>query len=133
MNFNFPQKLPSLVLLLVMLLNPILGLAGTLFLSENEIQLSQTVQSPTMAMSEESSENCHDHGIAGAQSDNQTQNDDSECCEVPCMCGQSGCHSPLAATDRTSFSFSSTADNFVLFGSFYINPSLSSLTPPPII
>lgn len=127
MNRVFAKKSPSLVLLLVMLLNPILGMAGSLLLEKN----IQEVQS--MNMSAEMSEGCHDHASTNStSSDKDSTQKHSECCDEPCMCGQSGCHSPAATVGSTSSSFDSHSSDFYSHAVNYLSPTLSSQTPPII-
>ena len=128
MNRVFSTKFPSLALLLVMLLNPIIGMAGSLLLEKN----IQEVLS--MDMSGEMSESCHDHATANAtSSDDDSSQKHNECCDEPCMCGQSGCHSPVATLGSTSSSFDAHSDHFYSNAVNYRSPTLSSQTPPPII
>lgn len=128
MNRVFATKFPSLVLLLVMLLNPIIGMAGSLLLEKN----TQEVQS--MDMSGDMSESCNDHVTTNsASSDEDSTQKHSECCEEPCMCGQSGCHTPAATMGSTSSSYDAHPAHFNSNAVNYRSPTLSFQTPPPII
>lgn len=127
MNRIFATKFPALALLLVMLLNPIIGMAGSLLLEKN------VQEAPSMDTSVDMSNSCHDNAsISSTALDDSTQKH-SECCDAPCMCGQGGCHSPVAILGVTSNSFGTLSADFYSSVVNYLSPTLNSQTPPPII
>ena len=95
MNRYLSTKTPSLVLLIVMLLNPIVGLAGSLIVEKASIPESSANTVQLMGMLAGSEENCHEHLVS--TSELPESNMQSECCEMPCECAQSGCHAPIAS------------------------------------
>jgi len=101
---------------------------GLLLLEKN----IQEVQST--GMSTELSESCHDHASGSSTSsvDDSTEKH-RDCCEEPCMCVQSGCHSPVATIGGTSSSFNNLSADFYSKAVNYLSPTLTSQTPPPII
>jgi len=128
MNKTFSTKLPSWVLLFVMLLSPVVGLADS-FLAEKSMP-----HASSMDMSDHTSESCHDHAepnpISAEEPLDQHQ---TECCDHPCGCSQNGCHSPLTAIGNIDVSFDPTVTHFDTIAASYLNPILNSQTPPPII
>lgn len=131
MNRNHSFKLPSMVLLFVMLLNPIMGLAGTLW-HESSIHDVQIMNTDT------ESEHCQEHASMVNTSDKLQSVSDAEtqhtdCCDDPCMCGYGGCHSTIAMLEINGLSLIDNDTIFFTFHTNYRNPSLSSVTPPPII
>jgi hypothetical protein len=128
MNRNFISKLPSLVLLVAMLLNPLVGMAGSVLLDNSIHDVTST------EMSYEKSESCHGHAASNSSPlENDSGPKHSECCDEPCMCGQSGCHSPLATIGYTNSSLDVNSQFSYPNTATYLSPTLSSLTPPPII
>lgn len=128
MNRSFSRKLPSWVLLFVMLINPIIGVAGSLVLekSNHDILL--------VDMSANTNESCHESSVTGVMTTEEGSiQKHSECCDEPCMCGHGGCHSPLAAVGSAEASITAGSIGVYANVSSYHSPTLNSQNPPPII
>lgn len=138
MNTDFSKKLASLVVLITMLLNPIVGLAGSLSsvesLSVGKLLGSELAQKFVGDKSQQiDMDNAHCHEPEMDQLADSSKPMHEECCEDICKCSQAGCHAPVASIGALTslvnadspYSFSNALN--------YLNPSLSSLTPPPII
>lgn len=119
MNISHAKKSYVLVLMLVMMLNPILGLAATAWpLVGEQVSISKN-------MTNEGSESCHER-------ETQTQVPAQDCCEELCLCDMGTCHAPVATSDVGQLVLITKGSDITLPYSFYSNPSLSSFTPPPI-
>ena len=125
MNRKFSTKLPSLVLLIVMLLNPIIGLAGS-FVLENTQQLPLEASSNML-------ERCHDNLGNGSKSgEEKSVQNHAECCDGLCQCAQGSCYSPVATLGKSESSLYTPSIYLQSGLAEYSNPALSSQTPPPI-
>jgi hypothetical protein len=143
MNTYFPPKRMSLVLLVVMLLNPIVGLAGSFFLEntrfmentkflENTNPLENVVHDAQMVqMSSDAHESCHEQLSSGSSETGSKH--DMECCEDLCQCSQMSCYSPLALLDSYLNTINENHQYFPTYHLIYLSPSLSSFSPPPIV
>lgn len=121
-------KLQSLILLIAMLLNPLVGMAGAVLLDNSLHDATST------EMSYEKSESCHEHAASNSSpSENDPGSKYSECCDEACMCGQGGCHSPLVTIGYTNSSLDLNSRFSLPNAATYLSPTLSSFTPPPII
>ena len=133
MNRYFTSKRPALVLLLVMLLNPVFGFAGSLEM-EHSMPLEMPAQNESMMMSSDHSEHCHEpHEVNNGSVADLSIVDASESCESICQCSQGHCHSPLAMISNTDVLV--TSRELIFHASFtrYLSPTLISQNPPPII
>ena len=140
MNSFNSNKLLAFLLLLVMVLNPLVATAGSFVFERGNSGLIGA-QQPTLLVSSSHMDmaKCHessdDRSIEthAEQSPTTHSNTDSlNCCDDLCMCAQGGCHASLTMHFDTNFSFGSNITTASYNGSGYLNPVLSSLTPPPI-
>lgn len=140
MKTLFSPKRTSLALLLVMLFNPVIGLASSLFTQQSAVSLSElstldlTIVESRQANAMGMSENCHEHMNSGsAATEVDVGKHHSECCEDSCMCAQGGCYSTVAIPSLAESTMTLDSIYSHSFSSNYLNPTLSSQTPPPII
>ncbi len=76
-------------------------------------------------------ESCHEHvGVNNLEQASEMPND---CCKDVCMCDQAGCHPPLAAFDSGKSVFSATSSTFLSAFQYYLSPSFTPSSPPPIV
>lgn len=128
MNNKSPVKLPALVVLIVMLLNPLMGLAESLWSGD------LVHDAPPKDMSADMNEGCHEHKtVITASSEEASEPSAHECCEEPCSCSQSSCHSTLASLTCFGSSFEVSTQRFYSREMGYLSPALYSQHPPPII
>lgn len=137
-------KVPTLLLLMALLLNPILGFANALaslssipqedsLLKGMSKAMSKTMDEAksvtTLTVSESTHENCHE---LESDADQTASNTSMQCCETSCMCAQGSCHYSILALNLDGFSFEASDASLEHRVALYTNPSLSSAHPPPI-
>lgn len=135
MNRRFSVKFASLALLIVMLLNPVIALAGSLSSVENlsDQGLSQELMGLGDPMVDMSSEHCHDsEALSSKVPNDMPEVNHDDCCEDVCKCSQTGCHPPLASIGALAALVNANSPYALSTHPSYLSPSLSSLTPPPI-
>mgnify|MGYP000184980948 CR=1 FL=1 len=128
MNIKLTPKIQHLLLIIVMLLNPILVSADVLYSDKNDSIVSSTMASAASSDAEKYA-NCHDDSSTDSI---QNVNDNANCCEDPCECGASSCHTTPATISsyKSSFVRSTYSPNYLRthYLSFVSSPS----SPPPI-
>jgi hypothetical protein len=131
MNIKQERKKQSIILILVMLLNPIL-VSGDVFFAEKNTSdtISSVLSESYIEGKDENGTGCHDGNSRSFGQDEA--NKKTECCEGFCQCGVSGCHA-LSATDnfkKNSFEMPTYALNY--FSNHYLSLISSPSAPPPI-
>jgi hypothetical protein len=134
MTKKLTSKIQHLLLIVVMLLNPILVSADVLFSDKNDSIYFSTITS-SMASSMASSvssdaekyANCHDEMSADS-----IVNDEADCCEEPCECGTSSCHTTPATVSSYKSSFIVSTYSLNYLRDYYLSFVSSPSSPPPI-
>ena len=128
MSRHFSYKFPVQLFVLVLLLNPLVGLAGMLSPLSSGSDLKQ--------MAFEQDEKCHEavdsKQLGPAIATEDTSQDQSACCEEACACEQGGCYSTSAALSSDTQVRRSASNIFQSVRIDHQGPVLSSSTPPPI-
>jgi len=124
MNINQASKFKCLFIAIAILLNPIFVSADALFSGKSTSSVISSFGSAEMPA------NCRDKNMTDSQ---QEMSNSTECCDIPCECGASGCNLPTAmiSFNQTSFFISTFSHSYLRdsYLSFISSPSF----PPPII
>jgi len=145
MNRNTHQRPITLLLVILMLLNPVASFAGQVYGSLSNEQMSSSIlgsvrSSIPSAVQRNVQTNteapCHES--SGDQVTNtkrlSTSTDDGDCCESSCLCGQSGgCHLPIGLLGLTNHAVVSSSSRYLMLDFYYTNPLSTAITFPPII
>lgn len=145
MKRNAHQRTITLLLVTLMLLNPVASVAGQVYASLSNEQMSSSMQSSLHSsmpsavqrnMQTNTDAPCHES--SGDQVTNtkrlSTSTDDGDCCESSCLCGQSGgCHLPIGLLGLTNHAVLSSSSRYFMLDFYYTNPLSTAITFPPII
>lgn len=127
-------KLQACLLLLSILLSPVTGLAG--MAHEHSTGNASQVESASDQASP-----CHESQSSVTQNEvsadtsisKGSASDKTGCCDSPCECGHTSCHSSLATSENQIVHFYADSQSYSFAVQVYLNPSIASLTPPPIV
>ena len=145
MKRNTQQRHVTLLLVILMLLNPVASFAGQVYASLSNEQISSSILSSLgssipSALQRDMQANTHApcHESSGDQVINSkrlsTSTNDGDCCESSCLCGQSGgCHLPIGLLGLTNHAVLSSSSRYFMLDFYYTNPLSTAITFPPII
>lgn len=127
MTIKLTSKIQHLLLIIAMLMNPIIASADALFSDTNDASAPTTAS--TMNSDAEKHASCHDDN---STTSTQTINDKADCCEDPCQCGASGCHTTSATVNAYKSAFIVSTYSFNYLRTYYLSFVSSPSSPPPI-
>jgi hypothetical protein len=129
MNIKLTSKTQHLLLIVVMLLNPIIVSADVLFSDQNHsIVLSAMASTTSSDIDKHAS--CHDDS---STEPTQYVNEKMDCCEDPCECSASSCHTTPATISSYKSSFVTSTYSLNYLRDHYLSFVSSPSSPPPIV
>ncbi|MFT7185645.1 MAG: hypothetical protein ACI84K_001027 [Pseudohongiellaceae bacterium] len=129
MTIKLISKIQHLLLVVAMLLNPIIASADVLFSDKNASLVQSTIAS-TINSDAEKNASCHDDNLTASAQD---VNDKTDCCDDPCQCGASGCHTASATISAYKSVFVVSTYSFNHLRAYYLSFVSSPSSPPPIV
>ena len=131
MKIKQPSKIKHLLLIAVMLLNPILSSADTLYSEFIKKNIVLTINGDTSQVSSaETQASCHDEKSTTTK--HQASNN-ADCCEEVCQCSASNCHASSVTITPNKSQILISNDSFIYLLNHYLSLVSAPSSPPPIV